>query len=293
MSGKLSRWLDGAVSLLQNGKWRQFHSFLSFLLILALALLATQVRSLTPLGTWWQLMAIIALAILVIGHGITGVWRGAFIDERNVISLSRFQMLAWTVLILSAFMTAAFWNVGLGLPQPLNLIKLDPTLWLLMGISTASVVASPFLLSGKKGQTPDSGEMQRTFELLSRQGDTGITNLGTVVANRDMSQARWTDMFTGEETGNAAHMDLSRVQMFIFTLISLLIYGVALGGMFRNEIFACRGFADFPQMTEGLLWLIGISHAGYLAMKAMPQSQTGASNAAPASAGGNNVPTAG
>ena len=41
--------------------------------------------------------------LVIAGLGITGVWRGAFIDERNMISLPRFQMLVWTVLVLSAY----------------------------------------------------------------------------------------------------------------------------------------------------------------------------------------------
>ena len=40
---------------------------------------------------------------MIAGPGITGVWRGPFLDERNMIGLSRFQMLVWTILVLSAY----------------------------------------------------------------------------------------------------------------------------------------------------------------------------------------------
>jgi len=277
-------------------QWKWFHSVVVALLVAALAFLAVNIHQYyTPLCAWWMLMGIVAGAILIIGHGVTGAWRGAFIDERNVISLSRFQLLAWTVLILSAFMTAAFWNVGLGtLSQPLDEIKLAPTLWLLMGISTASLVASPLLLSGKKAQTPNAAERDQTFELLRQQGDGQVSNQGLVVTNTDIGNARWSDMFTGEETGDAAHMNLSRVQMFFFTLVALLTYGVALGGMFRDPVFIGAGFGAFPMLSEGLLALIGISHTGYLAAKGVSNSQTanaGAPTVTPDS--GNDQPAVG
>ena len=41
------------------------------------------------------------------GLGITGVWRDTFIGEGNMIRLSRFQMLVWTILVLSAYGTLA------------------------------------------------------------------------------------------------------------------------------------------------------------------------------------------
>lgn len=258
-----------------TSRWSKAHYLALLVLIGLLVVLGRNMQAFTLIQAWWALLGVFLGFVLVLGHGITGSWRGAFIDERNVISLSRFQMLSWTVLILSAFMAAAFWNIALGAPQPLDLIQLDPTLWLLMGISTTSLVASPLILSGKKALAPNAQEKQRTFQLLSESGDTGSANQGLLVTNREMVQASWKDMFTGEETGNAAHMDLSRVQMFFFTLVCLITYGVALGAQFRTLGNAAATVGAFPELSEGLLALLGISHAGYLAVKATPSSQTG------------------
>jgi hypothetical protein len=114
-----------------------------------------------------------------------------------------------------------------------------------------------------------------------------------LVTRTDIKQARWTDLFTGEETGNAAHMDLSRVQMFFFTLVSLITYGVALGGMFVHPDVFTKGVTAFPTMPEGLLTLIGISHTGYLASKAMPTSQSGSAQPPQAPAGAPDQPAVG
>ena len=69
---------------------------------------------LAAMGIWqpwgafpsWIVGMISLLAFIVVaGHGINGQFRGALIDERNKISLSRFQMLAWTVVTLAGYAT--------------------------------------------------------------------------------------------------------------------------------------------------------------------------------------------
>ena len=260
---------------MNNVKWKWVHTALVLALALALIHVVTNaVHDNSPKYAWWLLMVCLALFIVILGHGITGSYRGAFIDDRNVISLSRFQILAWTVLILSAFLTAALWNISHKVPDPIDSIQLEPSLWMLMGISTTSLVASPLILSGKKSQQPDAGQMNEVFQLLETKGQGNATNQGLVVGNKDISQARWTDMFTGEETGNAAHLDLARVQMFFFTIVVLLAYGVALASMFAGSEVVTNGVTGFPKLSEGLLALISISHVGYLANKAAPLSKT-------------------
>lgn len=250
---------------------------------------------------WWLFMAGFVLILLITGHGVTGTWKGAFIDNRNVLSLSRFQMMAWTTLVLSAFITAAFWNIfKVSAPNPIDIV-LPKELWLLMGISTASLVASPLILSDKKKQQPNQKEMRQTFELLAEQGydKNKLDNQGLLVVNESPDQAHWSDLFTGEETGNFAHLDLARLQMFFFTLVSLLTYGVAIGHILDEVASANPAvrFSDFPVLSEGLLALIGISHSGYLAAKATANSQTGsessAGQATPASSDDDDHPAVG
>lgn len=258
--------------------WSKFHTIALLTLLFALVYLALAIKEhLSLVEAWFTIMGIVTMFMLILGHGITGAWRGVFIDDRNVISLSRVQILAWTVLILSAFMAGVFWNIACSIPQPLDQVKLDATLWMLMGISSTSLVASPLILSRKKIQTPSAEEMQSTFDLISKEGGGEQKSQGLIVANKEISQASWTDMFTGEETSNAAHVDLSRVQMFFFTIVSLITYGVVLGDMLHNSTKE-SGVTNFPGLPEGLLALIGISHAGYLSMKAMPVSQTGSTS---------------
>ena len=96
-----------------------------------------------------------------------------------------------------------------------------------------------------------------------------VTNKGQVIVNTSLGAARWSDMFKGEETGNAAHLDLGKVQMFYFTLILVLAYAVALGCAFAGE----ERIHAFPALDPSMVALLGISHAGYLVHKAVPHSQ--------------------
>jgi hypothetical protein len=65
------------------------------------------------LAAWLGTMAFLIAFTVIAGKFITGYWRGALIDDRNQISLSRLQLAVWTVLILSAYLEAALSNVRL------------------------------------------------------------------------------------------------------------------------------------------------------------------------------------
>ena len=98
-----------------------------------------------------------------------------------------------------------------------------------------------------------------------------LASKGQIVVNTALEGARWSDLFKGEESGNAAQLDLSKVQMFFFTLILVLAYAVALGTALTG---AEAKIDNFPALDPGMVALLGISHAGYLVHKAVPHSQT-------------------
>ena len=249
--------------------------------LLALIAAAVLIGWIVPAATyrqaaflWLSNMALLLLFSVVSGYVITGFLRGALIDSRNKISLSRFQMLLWTILILSGFLTAVLINVRRGQSEPLS-IALNPTLWELLGISTASLVGSPLIKNNKKSEPTNMGAAVRTKSLLSRQGasPSGVEAEGQIVVNNDTKDASFTDMFKGEEVGNAAFLDLGKVQMFYFTLITWFVYATALGQMFeRSTQPGAPKIAGFPDLDTGMVALLGISHAAYLANKAVPHT---------------------
>lgn len=224
---------------------------------------------------WVTMMVLLAAFILVAGHGITGYWFGALIDAQNKMSLSRFQMILWTILIMSAYLTAVLINIQLGSSKEATDIALDPSLWALMGISTASLVGSPLLKSKKKAEPsatlspPLDTEEERTLKLLKDQGVDEVVIEGQIVSNLSPDKASWGDLFKGEDVSTAGHLDLAKVQMFYFTVITLIAYGVVLGATFDK---VSRPITDFPELSAGILTLLGISHAGYLTSKAVGSS---------------------
>ena len=65
-------------------------------------------------------------------------------------------------------------------------------------------------------------------------------------------------LFTGEEVGDFHTVDLSKVQMFFFTIVVAVAYIQVLIGNDWSSTHA------FPALSQGIVILIGISHAGYL-----------------------------
>ncbi len=129
----------------------------------AAGFLVTQVPALVV----WLMELLLFLSFLIMaGFNQKGVVRGFLIDERNKLSLSRLQLIAWTVLILSAFFTAVAVNLFSGAHDAMAIV-IPGQLWVLMGISTTSLVGSPLLLNQKAQKDAKSGELDRLNQRLA------------------------------------------------------------------------------------------------------------------------------
>jgi hypothetical protein len=233
------------------------------------------------LVTWLIVLALFTLFTLVVGHGVTGRWRGALISETNRMSLSRLQLLLWTILVVATFIAMALFNLQGEQVEPLT-IKLPGELWIILGISATSLVGSPLLLAPKAAAgSSNQMALSRTRTLLGEKpvdtsgnrittdDESKVVAIGQLLANKSIDDASWGDVFKGDEVGNGAHLDLSKLQMFFFTLIIVLAYAVAIGQVFEA---AATKVDAFPVLDPGVLALLGISHAGYLANKAVPHT---------------------
>lgn len=243
---------------------------------------ATLVVALIPLAGWFstaygkQAQGWLAVAILlavfsaILGHSVMGLWRGILIDSRNVISLSRLQMVVWTVVVMSAYMAAALYNVYTGIDEPLG-ISIPEQVWIAMGISTTSLVGAPMLLAPKAAKPPSEEAYGATKMELVRKGESPeeTTHIGQLLCNMSPWIAQWSDMFTGDETSNGGHIDVAKVQMFFFTLLIIISYCVALWHMFMNA--QPDGITAFPRLDNSTIALLGISHSGYLLNKTVPR----------------------
>ena len=221
----------------------------------------------------WSIIFLITTGFLFfIGNKINKRYSGVLIDERNKYSLSRFQIVVWTVIVLSAYATACIYNMWNNIQNPLS-IAIPEELWLLMGISTTSLVGSPLILSTKTGK-PDKKERDRNKRILNPKKvpkDEKQTNKNLIMVNETPQGASVSDMFRGDETGNFAQIDISKVQLFYFTLLLVIVYTVALANKF---IYDPGKITEFPPLDMGMIALFGISNAGYLTYKGAKHSIT-------------------
>jgi hypothetical protein len=243
---------------------------------------------LRPLWAWLAIMALLAAFTILLGHHIVGLWRGAFIDDRNKISLSRLQTILWTVLIVAGFLAAALYNVRTRQPEPLG-IALPPQLWALLGISVTALVGSNLIKgqqSTKEVADPQeaSARLKRPVarlddsKLLVAPADPAtpttadpVVVRGVLVVNADPNDSSWLDMFQTEEVGSADHLSLSKIQMFYFTVILVFAYAVTIATLLA---YANGRISDFPALDNSIVALLGISHAAYLTNKSVTHTNT-------------------
>ena len=88
--------------------------------------------------------------------------------------------------------------------------------------------------------------------------------------NRQVSEASWSDLFLGEEVANRYVVDISRLQKLIITVLLVVAYV----GWLWSDLTTKKTFTAMPQVDENgtFIWLLGISHAAYLAYKSTPKT---------------------
>ena len=206
---------------------------------------------------WAWLLTLAATLVLTgcIGKSISGNVTGVIESARNRVSLSRLQMLLWTLLVLSAFVSAAASNLHLADNVGALEIDIPQELIAAMGIAALSLVAAPAVLSLKAAAPAAGGTVP---------GAPGVSAGIHVRAERACSS--WLDIFRGDEQGNCDTPDLSKIQQFLITAALVGVYGCAIGALFLKG----GAIEALPPLDENFVWLLGVSHAGYLAYKAVP-----------------------
>lgn len=270
--------------------WDGFIKLLSILFFIGLALLPFSSRLAEPLKSHSSAAFILitlyyAVIIILIGFNVSGGnILAILIDRRNMVSLSKLQMAIWTILVISGFVTIAALKTAFQIPNPLD-IGIPETLWVLMGISTASFIGSPLLknenfkLSDKEkeeiekrvqtetndwktknGRDPNDEEKAQIRKKVEEdvikklQTKSGIKSddpqelIGTEVANKDAKDASIFDIFRGEEVGNFKLPDLGKIQMFLFSIIVWAAYAM----LVYQLITRITNVGSDPHMIEEL-----------------------------------------
>jgi hypothetical protein len=226
---------------------------------------------------WLVVLILIAVFFLLTGKTLTGRGLGILINDRNLMSLSRLQLVIWTALIVSGFFVIAIVRIkSADVDQPLS-IGIDWQIWTLLGISTTSFVGTPLLYGNKMSEEPKDPakiESQTASQLADVSAQQVADNRrGILYANPRINDARFTDMFQGDELVNTHLVDVAKLQLFFFTIAIAIAYGtqlyqlIAYGDLRQSDI-------KLPELQNGLLALMGVSHAGYLGSKSIDKTPT-------------------
>lgn len=208
--------------------------------------------------SWPLILGFMIIIFMAIGWCIKGRVLGVLINERNTMSLSRFQMVLWTLIILSAYAAIAFLRARHNEAADALNVSIPKEMWMLIGINSAALVGSPMLSSNKtKKKAIDSN--------LSERDEMGILSV-----KRDEHEASFTDLFRGDEVKNWNFIDMPRLQMFFFTIIVAIVYCVDIYRIITEGDMSTT--VALPSIDQGLLTLMGISNAAYLGGKAVDQT---------------------
>jgi hypothetical protein len=116
-----------------NKNWTRWHTFGLFGTLLAIVLIGFLIPLQLILLSWLLILGGLFLFSIIAGHGITGVFPfGWLIDEQYTMSLSRLQMFLWTVVVLSAFLTATIANIKNGHTKDAVAIAIPQEVWIAM-----------------------------------------------------------------------------------------------------------------------------------------------------------------
>lgn len=233
---------------------------------------------------WIAIMIIMSTFFILVGFFNTEVRLGILINERNVMSLSRFQTIIWTVIILSAYYTMVIIRIKAHISDPLNTTFSDPlnitfsndTLELI-GINLASLVGAHIAPSNKANDpdptNPDDKAKANALvklkakvlkELNLPKNCITQINEGSLFKNPDVKYAEFIDILQGDDLKNAAYIDISKVQMFFFTIILAVCYCLMLFTLFHHN---ASDITSFPKVNEDIIALLGISNIAYVARK--------------------------
>ena len=198
---------------------------------------------------------------------------GILIDDRNLMSLARFQCILWTIIVLSGFLAMVALRLRFPIAGKSAMdVAIPPELWALVGISTASLVGAPLILESKQNKTPTDDAVNKASQVLDQTpaslADAG--SVGTLYRNTSLQDARITDMLQGDEIANTAYLDMAKVQMLLFTIVGALVYcGVLYKSLASQD---ASQLAGMPALSQGMVTLLGISHARYLTSKTVDRT---------------------
>lgn len=193
----------------------------------------------------WVIVAAVLVGLAAfLGVRSQGDWRGILVDNRGRYSLTNFQMVAWSVVIIP-LIAAVFWGrYRAGDPAGALEFEIPDQLLIVLGISLGSGAVSTAVKSSKDQLHPDR-----------------------IAASNEEDRPRFAQMFLLEEGELADRVvDVAKFQNFLITLVLIVAYVVLAIDALGNAVDITK-VESLPIFGTTFVTLLGISHAGYLAGK--------------------------
>jgi len=249
--------------------------FLFFVCVVLLALMGQAALKLKPGLNFAITAALLAGVVLLFGQWSCRRPLGVLIDDRNLMSLARFQCILWTIIVLGGFLAMVATRINFPVTGKSAMdVNIPPELWALLGISTASLVGAPMILEDKLNKTPTDDAVRKASQTLDQSAPSlaDVNSMGTLYRNPSLQDARITDMLQGDEIMNTTYLDMAKVQMMLFTIVGALVY---CGALYHSLAYHTpESLALMPALPQGMVTLLGISHAGYLTSKTVDRTPT-------------------
>ncbi len=194
----------------------------------------------------WAVSAILLIALAGLlarymkpPHNVLGI----LIDSRGRYSLTHFQLVTWSIVILS-LVSGIFWGrVFEGVTDPLS-FKIPEEVLGLLGISVGSAMTAGAIKASKDTARPLS-----------------------VAASGAADPPRLSQIFMLEEGEFADKViDVAKYQNFIITFVLVAAY-IAVAIAKLEDAGSPGNVMSLPGFSSTFLVLVGISHAGYLGGK--------------------------
>jgi hypothetical protein len=201
----------------------------------------------------------VTLGVMILVAAVAGALRcrtiwGIFIDSRDTWSLTQFQLVLWTFIIIPVLIAIV---IGRATKDPSTAwdLTVPGEIWGLLGISLGSTTLAVAIKSQKND--PTGNPMGAGDRVLARTAAT---------------KARISDMFAYDEgTGALTHLDVTKFQNFVFSVALAVTYLWSCLWLFA-QAKTPSVITGLPAFSGAALGILGISHAGYLTGKAIPQS---------------------
>jgi hypothetical protein len=99
------------------------------------------------------------------------------------------------------------------------------------------LIGSPIIKNTNYGSVSDDpSQIARLNKLEKNLEQSNQTTDGTEVTNLNPEQAKFADLFRGEEVGNYKLPDLGKIQLFLFTLIVWATYAALIYQMLNRDV---------------------------------------------------------